>query len=397
MENAKEDLSLISTHIFSQASLRTTAELINNFNFKLLQNPDISIRKISLLSLFLLIGRPRLPGFLLQVTKLENKDKKGCSPFMTLLPGVVREDKVFLSIKGSSDEDLNFQLEATRLIRTTSQIMSGHLFVYCNSMANIPATIGAIDLTMIKIDSNLQTLVNQLPDPNYVKILAPLSPHWDKIAEFIYIRIGCGEEELPSSSSCSISRSSSAKSMISKSLKPLDEILSIVAEPTTDNNYSISDRNQPTFAAGLSKKINIVPKLALVSKTRLSPRSPSPIISKKGPSNHFRLKIANHNLASGMTLSPSQERQKYKTDTLSPRKNPNFIINKSPPKKSNSIAGLKKRISQKLEIQPINISQHKISIRAGIASERIIRQNNSSKQNVCALPNRVNPDSIRGK
>lgn len=363
MKASAEYLRQVLRHVFSDEDLEATLGVLRSFEFHLLKNHDLKTRKKALLCLFLLLGRPRLPCFASRTLKGSAKANLMKNKPAIFLPAIQREDRIFLMLGSITEEDILFQLDASKTIRPASLMLVSHLFVYCQDPSTITATTGAAEISMLTGESSCDAFTAQVPDPLKVKVFAPLSPAWTGIANFSYMRIGGGEEDLPS---CSTSVSESRASSVESFREPLYTGSKDAAGTTKPSISELSHKLQSTSTAQkkVVQTISIlsVPKNTVgIQKASTKSHIPSVEIRPKKLSNNFRLKLVNPEFLSGNTLSPGPEKNTEKSShvkvaTQSPKKTNSFVINNFALKKCNSTVGLKTRPA-KIEISVSNKSQ----------------------------------------
>ena len=86
-------------------------------------------------------------------------------------------------------------------------LVESNLLLSSDKSTNKNNLKGFLSLKDICNKVDLTKVIDSLPDPRFEQILFNLDPSWMKIVDFVYIRIGRGLEDLPSSSiSCNSSR-----------------------------------------------------------------------------------------------------------------------------------------------------------------------------------------------
>lgn len=386
MKASNEWFKLVVQHVFSQEGLDKTLDYLKSFDYNLLKNPDLSVRKKALFCFFLLIGRPRLPLPAAHLPKLGSKSKLFGAKPVTMVPALIKEDKLFFMPGFITEEDSTFQFEVVRSIKSTSLMMGGHLFAYCTPGLSVSSSIGAIDLGMLKADLKLENLITSLPDPLKVRVFASYSKDWNRITDLIYVRVGGGEEDLPScSTSCSQLSESSVDSLAEqKKVKLRISTLQTKASLSDHGHVEILPKCPTTKDLVERSKAEFhVPKIVVGQKSETcQTKIPSVEFRPKKVATNFRLKIVNPQFLTGSTMTPVPEKgpEKPKVSTQSPKKTSSFVISHMSLKKSTSTIGLKPILSQKTELGSMErslgaVNPQPVGVAAPATTERTQKTN----------------------
>lgn len=210
-----EDFAVYQQHLWSNADLRTTAELIQKFDFNLLLHSDVNVRKLSLLMFALLISRPRLK---LLMTENSTPKPSGKKPYRQSLfvPLVIRDSIAILSLEGNCEENYKLQKEVSKSLKAFGMNFLDRYLLVSASRRDHEARqlLGLIDLKRLSPTSNLKTISRELPDPKEATLLIKVESCWHKVADIEFSSVGGGEEEVPTITSSS--NSSRRPSIFSK-------------------------------------------------------------------------------------------------------------------------------------------------------------------------------------
>ena len=355
MKTIAEYLRQIQRHVFSEEGLEKTFELLKTFDFTLLKSLDQQTRKEALFCLFLLIGRPRLSPIATGTFKTGTLHVLGQKKPTIFLPFIQRGARVYLVMGSNTEEESLFQVQASQAIKPVSLMMTSHLFVYCSS-PRITATVAAVDLSLLRADANFEGIISRLPDPLKVKAFAPFSPHWNSLANFEFLWIGGGEEELPSCSS------SNSKSRVASG----DKLRELVSQ----ENKSLATMAKASFLYLRHKqtpKGGLIDKRAEANKQTsketlenrkefLNSIKPSVVPEPMKLPTAFKIRISNPTTLSGNTLSintriPSEIKPTGKILIKSSKKKDDFIISNFALKKSKTHEEPKEKKREKILIK----------------------------------------------
>lgn len=235
----------------SDDCLTMTADLIDDFDYRLLTSDDSRLRRSAVLWLALLVGRPRLGKHL-----IDSQSKIGRS---VRLPFVFKDSMMVYQRSTDGDSRQQQTTTANILKGGRQNLFDRYLVVKFSGVPGKETFKGCVELSRLSQSSkDLQDLAAEMPDPATDQIAMWLHPLWSKTCKFEYIRVGGGEEELPS---CSTSSSESIDSESDKvNTTKLRKNAKFEQKSKKDENIL-----KPAASQSLQKdkKVVIVPKLKL--------------------------------------------------------------------------------------------------------------------------------------
>ena len=319
---SKSLYSRYAAHLWSNDTLSTTGDMLANFDYRLLTNTDKDLRKTALLCISMLIARPRLcilpPGKPFGSSKKIKTESK----FVTL-PFVERDSVLFYQPLGSCDEDCSLQLDVCRKLKSSNNtILEKCLIAYISKQKSSTMIRGCVPLTQLKESSyNLKSILDNIPDPMMDRLMLYVDPSWTSALQFRYLRIGGGEENLPSCSTSLSDISEKESSEIVEMSGPIE-----VKKLKILNVKGVSSEKVMRNPSDMEKAIN---KYKMINFS--SVKIVLPLSSLQASRHELDFKTNTTQIASHLNNRTSSQRRvmiNKKSASPSPtgKRNPNFKI-----------------------------------------------------------------------
>lgn len=177
--------------------------LLETFDYCLLQHSDIEIRKLACLCIFTLLSTPRFMEKSPEVD--EEKNNNVHKPIY--IPLVFKDDIIYLEVAKDLRQDINgFHPSLVDLITNSPGFLQKRLF----GMVRIDSIDGLI--SSFDRNQSASKQIAQMEDPLTSRAFCSGADFWRKHADFQFCRIGAGEEDLPLSTEATQSSCSSKSS-----------------------------------------------------------------------------------------------------------------------------------------------------------------------------------------
>ena len=188
--------------MWSNDTLEVTADLLQSFDYSLLVDADLKVRKLAMLWISMLIARPRIMKMPNERSPYHLMQSSKARALMTL-PFVERDGSLFFEPTGCSDEETMFHIDASRKLKNASnKVLEKCLLASFSGKGSSSIIRGFALLNQISQNTfDLNVLLEDMPDSKDSRIVLHLDLSWKRIRQLEYLRIGGGEESLPSCSS----------------------------------------------------------------------------------------------------------------------------------------------------------------------------------------------------
>lgn len=324
--NKMADFTIYEQHLWSDDSLQVTGDLLDKFDYGLLDSPDIRIRKVAIFWIAILISRPRINK---SVNVRHATSGAACKvkAINMRIPFVERDSLLFFQKNSTTENDFRLQkLICTTVSEGKYQLVDRYLLARFNNDAARPSAKGCIDLS--KINKNmpqLRLMASESPDPMADRCVMMLDPSWKYARHIEYVRIGGGEEEIPS---CSTSESSSICSSNDKPNAKREEFRS---DQVSGEGIGLVN-SIGSQSIKRSKQVTIVPKLTLKLQSSSGLEQQKEIYSAVDSPSSNIIRI-NRPLKRSLIVHPNTSEtgkmSSQQPGSYSPRKHANFKITTS--------------------------------------------------------------------
>lgn len=175
--------------------------LLANFDFNLVTHQDEKIRKLACICVFAILRKPLL--YCQPAIRLHEPEKPKIKSRL-YLPLILIDDIIYLGTTCQNNAELHtFHGSLKELVARNP----GYLDKKLLSMVPINSKDGLI--TSLEVDKAPQKSMLSMDEPADCRIFSCGGNFWKNHAEFLYCRVGGGEEDLPLSTEATISSKSS--------------------------------------------------------------------------------------------------------------------------------------------------------------------------------------------
>jgi hypothetical protein len=271
-------------------------EMIRNFDYGLLKHALVDVRKAAMLSFFVLLKA--------SIHKVPKEDSK----VSLVAPLMIKDDILYLALDSGDNGLTRFHLNLKSTLRQMPGYLDQIVFAYCDNYSRDGLLLGVESFTA-GARVSLTKCFDSLPDPAVSRVFCRVNHQLKTQLCLQYMRVGGGEEELPSSTS-SLSRSCS-----SESCSELEDRVRInnggsFKRLSSDNsllNYSAeiikeSEKNQPDAApikfittGHFDKAVEAVKQHTLIEENKLEQIFSA--IEQKKDQARFRIRQRHESLA----------------------------------------------------------------------------------------------------
>ena len=200
--DVKSRFDRYESHMWSNDTLEVTADLLESFDYSLLVDADLKVRKLAMLWISMLIARPRIMKMPNERFPYHSIQSSKVRAILTL-PFVEREGILFYEPTGCSDEETMFHIDVSRkLTNASNKVLEKCLLASFPGKGSSSIIRGFALLNQVgQCTFNINVLLDDMPDAKDSRIVLHLDSSWKRIRQLEYLRIGGGEESLPSCSS----------------------------------------------------------------------------------------------------------------------------------------------------------------------------------------------------
>ena len=204
-------------------------DMLSGFNYKLLINSEVKVRKTALVKLFTILSLiSKGDGKIVAVppSQLRNLD----------VPLVIVEDIIYLAIESAND--ILFKTHSTlfKSISGNANLFKTQLFVFQKKGEGKEKALFGVNKEKLLSIQDLESNLEDIPDPLKTVSLCSNGKILAGAANFRFLRVGGGEEDVPS---CSTSVSDSDDESASKG--------SICENPLVESALASNKKKDPFF------------------------------------------------------------------------------------------------------------------------------------------------------
>lgn len=199
-------LNVINSSRFGE---KEPANLLKEFEFQLLKCEDLYTRKAALLALFFIIKA----GNKLAKTHVQNtKFSRNVSKALIQAPLLIKNGVAFLGIMEDGAGLFHLINSANNSIKNRIHQLQDPLFAFSPRNGFGEVFLGVDYELVLNSTDDFDSLVAKVRDPRECTFFAKIDTYWEVEVELVYMRIGGGEEFLPSCSSSDESSDNDAES-----------------------------------------------------------------------------------------------------------------------------------------------------------------------------------------
>ena len=205
----------ISRHLWSAEPLETTQRLLNGFEYSLLLDSDLRVRKTALFWVCMLVGRSRMVHMqsaasnkgLLQGTRSDPLKRP------LRIPGKVCKGIIHFCFTGTREAQIIQKGLVDKHSYKRSKFTDKLLFIYAPVGSRELSFTGIIDITSLEKSIPIERLIDRMPDPLNSYVFSKWDVNLGEEDAVLFTPICKGEEEVPTCSGSSASSRSSSPNL----------------------------------------------------------------------------------------------------------------------------------------------------------------------------------------
>lgn len=276
--------------------------LLRDFDYSLIVHANVSIRKAAILTLFLVLRASMEKGLKIQ----DNQP--------VYAPLQVNDGILHLAARSGDNGLVSFHSSLKRIAKSQPNFLDRYLLAYSLESGE-DGLVHGVEIFKSGSRVIIMNCLDSLPDPAVSKIFCKAEEKWKANLGLVYLRVGGGEEDIPTSSSRS-SSSDSCRSLgdLARGDNTLQDRVVPKRKYTLDvgysNHQSQISKNKKYFTTGHLQKVQEEGRL-LKMLDELKPIQHTIFTEEKREQGKFIIKKRCSSLSKGKPLrlvSPSKRR-----------------------------------------------------------------------------------------